>query len=208
MTPPAPARLWGFFAEGAPVCVIARRGPAKYSQLILWETDTDTFTPGQWFQGHIDFATLSHNGTHMAAGIRRVRTRRYAKEPEHELALVCRPPYVTALEVWLVWLLGTTVAFLPNDVLVGPRTEGNHKVLAPSPCPFLRVKDDNSYPREHKWTIDARRRPATGIDHRGRQITFEAGCVYGSEDGVRRLLLDTNPMKFEPIEAPEWAKDW
>lgn len=30
-----------------------RRGPSKRVQILKWDMETDTFTPGQWFNGGI-----------------------------------------------------------------------------------------------------------------------------------------------------------
>ena len=46
-------RLFPIFAREKSVCVIFRRGPSKWTQLILWDTETDEITNGQWFKGRI-----------------------------------------------------------------------------------------------------------------------------------------------------------
>src|SRR5215467_5875608 len=50
---PVPARLSMIFARKSPMAVIFRRGPSKWVQLIKWNTKTDVFEPGQWFNGRI-----------------------------------------------------------------------------------------------------------------------------------------------------------
>jgi hypothetical protein len=50
------------FAARAPKAVILRRGPRVHYQLILWDTDTDTFEPGQWMRGNVRLADLSPSG--------------------------------------------------------------------------------------------------------------------------------------------------
>jgi len=54
-------------ASDAPVGVIFRRGPSKLVRSILWNRDTDKFTPGQWFKGKIypDRSDVSPDGRHM-----------------------------------------------------------------------------------------------------------------------------------------------
>jgi len=74
--------------------------------------------------------------------------------------------------------------------------------------PFKRIDDYQNCKRDHDWVIDASNGPAAGTDHLGRKITFEAGCIDAEAENARTLFLDTNPMKFEPIKAPEWACEW
>jgi hypothetical protein len=50
------------FAARAPKAVILRRGPRVHYQLILWDTDADTFEPGQWMRGNVRLADLSPSG--------------------------------------------------------------------------------------------------------------------------------------------------
>jgi hypothetical protein len=50
------------FSARAPKAVILRRGPRVHYQLILWDTDTDTFEPGQWMRGNVRLADLSPSG--------------------------------------------------------------------------------------------------------------------------------------------------
>jgi hypothetical protein len=210
-----PARLIGYFARGSPVCVIARRGPTRYSRLILWDTENDTFTPGQWFRGHLQYATMTNDGRYMAIGIMGARPR-YGENVE-QVAVICRPPYITALEAWFGGLCVMGLAFLPNDDLVLPSKSMPHKMLATSNCPFKRIEETKipgavdrwlQYDCDHDWIINAQRGPALGVDQKRRLIAFEDGCVFVEEGEQRRLLFDTNPMKFEKIEAPDWARDW
>src|SRR5262245_35255774 len=47
----APARLYVLLARKAPIAVVFRRGPTKWTELIQWRTDTDTFAEGHSFHG-------------------------------------------------------------------------------------------------------------------------------------------------------------
>lgn len=55
-------RLSVLFASVAPKAVILRRGPRKHWRLIVWDLETDTFTPGQWMKGYIRLWDLSPSG--------------------------------------------------------------------------------------------------------------------------------------------------
>jgi hypothetical protein len=50
---PVPARLFIVFARKTPMAVIFRRGTSKWVQLIKWNTKTDHFEMGHWFNGRI-----------------------------------------------------------------------------------------------------------------------------------------------------------
>ena len=50
------------FAAQAPRAVILRRGPRNRYCLIAWNTDTDTFSPGQWMKGNVRLTDLSPRG--------------------------------------------------------------------------------------------------------------------------------------------------
>jgi hypothetical protein len=47
------ARIHVLVARKAPVAVIFRRGSSKWTQVIKWNTDDDTFEYGQWFRGQM-----------------------------------------------------------------------------------------------------------------------------------------------------------
>ena len=96
---PVPSRLHVIFAREANVGVVIRRGPSKQTRLILWNTSTDEFVPGQWIKG-------------------RVYERRCDLSPDGKLFVyfaldghwkgptggaftaVSRPPYFTAIGLW------------------------------------------------------------------------------------------------------------
>ncbi len=204
-----PARLVGYFATHAPICVIARRGPSRYTQLILWNTETDEFTPGQWAKGHVDYATLSSKGTHMALGIMGASSKIYSAS-EIQIALVCRPPYFEALEMIVGGLCATTIAFLPDDLLYAKVHESRELgafEFARRKCPFKRVE---IWPikRDQAHKIDASWGPMDGFDQGGRAILFEAGRVLDISGAEPVLLFDTNPLRPAVVETPDWAKEW
>ena len=206
MTPRPPARLVGYFASKAPICVIARRGPTRHSQLCLWHTDTDEFIPGQWLHGHVNRATLSSDGKYFAVGVMGAKPRgRLAGE---QYQLVCRPPYWTAIEGWHKPLCLGLVAFLPDDRLVCPPYPaefGN----ATTPCPFIR--EGYGWPLvcdSKQEIVDASQGPASGFDQRGRRILFESGQVFLDSECGKQLLWDSNPFQFEQFVAPDWAITW
>jgi len=62
-----------------------------------------------------------------------------------------------------------------------------------------------------EWTPDKWHSHWVDVDYRGRIIYGEDGCLWawdGFPDGEPKLIADLNANKFEPIEAPDWAKEW
>ncbi len=208
VTKAPPPRIIGLFAENAPVCVVLRRGPSRYSQQILWRTDNDEFTPGQWIRGNVDYATLTSDGRYMALGVMGAKSRIGSWE-DTQISLICRPPYFTALELWIGGLCFNTVAFLPDDVLAHP-TDLQHVVNASNECPLQRVTTLSVWPisRDHDYTLNASVREATGHDQQGREVRLEAGKVFAKEGNEWKLLFDAALHQFEHIEAPGWAREW
>ena len=51
--PKASVRLQVFLARRALVAVILRTGPSKWTEMIRWDVQRDTFERGQWFHGSI-----------------------------------------------------------------------------------------------------------------------------------------------------------
>ena len=96
MTPQPPCRLFVILARSAPVGVIFRRGPSKLVQIIRWNTETDEFTPGQWFRGRIyqKRCDLSPSGSLL------IYFAVKHKEPLYSWTAVSKPPYLSALVLW------------------------------------------------------------------------------------------------------------
>lgn len=203
MTKPAPARLIGYFAKSAPVCIILRRGPSRYTLMIKWHTDTDVFEVGQWIRGKVDSFSMTGIGSHAAIGV-------MGGIEGEQYAVVCRPPYFSALEARIGGLCFTYYAF---DEANGLTSVGqNRRVNANDACPFIKGT------KQPLWTyqgascgspyIDATQGPAKGTDQSGREILFDSGKIFVIENGEPRLLFDTNPLKFTQVEPPAWALTW
>src|SRR5260370_31883033 len=96
-------RLFVILASEASKAVIFRRGPRIWTEIILWDTKTDTFTEGQWFKGTLyqKRCDLSPDGSKMIY-LAAKHYKRYspnspkAKYPDTWTA-VSRPPYLTTL---------------------------------------------------------------------------------------------------------------
>jgi hypothetical protein len=99
---PVSARLFPIFARKAPIAVIFRRGPSKWVQLIKWNTDSDTFEFGQWFHGRIyeRRGDLSPDGSFLIYFAQKINARTL-QESKYAWTAISRPPYLTALALWL-----------------------------------------------------------------------------------------------------------
>jgi len=101
--PPVPCRLYVVLARETPVGVIFRRGPSKWVQIIHWDTDRDTFTPGQWFHGRIyeKRSDISPNGKLLIYVTMKPSARtRHDSEYTDSWTAISKPPYLTALALW------------------------------------------------------------------------------------------------------------
>lgn len=125
MSTAPPCRLSVILAREAPVGVIFRRGPAKWVQLVQWDTATDTFTPGQWFHGKIDAerSDLSPDGSKLLYFAIKLNGRTIS-DPEYGTSwtAISKPPYLTALALWPTgyawgWTHGGGGHFLSNTEL-------------------------------------------------------------------------------------------
>lgn len=61
--PPFRTRTNVLFASQSPLAVVHRTGPRRHHQLLLWDTKSDTFTPGQWMKGLVRLWDLSPDGS-------------------------------------------------------------------------------------------------------------------------------------------------
>lgn len=103
-TPAVACRLFVILAREAPVGVIFRRGPSKWTQIIKWHTDTDTFEPGAWFHGQMypGRCDLSPDGAKL---IYFAMGGNYSERNEDRVfpsawTAISKTPWLTALCVW------------------------------------------------------------------------------------------------------------
>jgi hypothetical protein len=100
--PNPPCRLFVILAREAPVGVIFRRGPSKWTQIIKWNTWDDSFEPGAWFHGNLypERADLSPDGTKLIY----FAAQYGARDPDDSFpgswTAISKVPWLTALAVW------------------------------------------------------------------------------------------------------------
>ena len=97
-----PCRLTVFLARKASVAVILRRGPKRWTQLVLWDRASDKFTPGQWFRGRVyeRRCDLSPDGRLFVYFAAKHGPRRDPDGIGEAWTAISRPPYFTALALW------------------------------------------------------------------------------------------------------------
>lgn len=97
------ARLYVLLAREAPRAIVFRRGPSKWTELIEWRTDTDTFREGQWFHGRIyeRRCDLSPTGHFLIYFVSKITSKTLAdSEYTYAWTAISRPPFLTALALW------------------------------------------------------------------------------------------------------------
>src|SRR5262249_27813719 len=96
---PPPPRLHVLLAREAPLGLIIRRGPHRYSCTLLWDRGNDTFQLGQWVKARLypERCDLSPNGQHFIYfaldGYRH-------SESRGSYTAVSRAPYLKALSFY------------------------------------------------------------------------------------------------------------
>lgn len=100
----AACRLFVILAREAPIGVIFRRGPSKWTQIIKWNTDSDAFEFGAWFHGQIypERCDISPDGTRLiyfAANYSYSERNKDSEFPATWTA-ISKIPWLTALCVW------------------------------------------------------------------------------------------------------------
>lgn len=207
-TPAPPARLWVLIPSEGVLSTIVRRGPSHWSHLTTWNMDTDQFTPGQWLRGKLAHASLSPNGKHLTIAVMGGRTRVGSWE-DTQYVSVSRTPYFTSLAIAFGGLCYTTGLFTVDGHLVMPfgnRTEWR----APSKCPY---RQGTLEPRWYEKPLEPNE---CSMSHpvsqwttpNGRSLFAKEGVLYENLSSGSKLLFDANLLRPEPIETPEWAKDW
>jgi hypothetical protein len=95
--------IHGVVAAEAPVVALFRRGPTLRTELLRWDTSSDTLDRGQWFHGRIYTRRcgLSPDGALLVYCAAKHGSRRAADGGYADTwTAVSRPPYFTALALW------------------------------------------------------------------------------------------------------------
>ncbi len=97
-------RIYGIMARAAPICVLFRRGPSKWTQLVKWHTNTDTFEAGHWFKGRVyeRRCDVSPDGRFLIYFAAKINTRTIEDTDGYTYAwtAISSPPQYKALMLW------------------------------------------------------------------------------------------------------------
>lgn len=97
-------RIYGIMAREAPICILFRRGPSKWTQLVRWNTKTDSFLAGSWFHGHIyeRRCDVSPNGKYLIYFAMNKTAKSLADLEGYTYAwtAISKPPKYTAIVLW------------------------------------------------------------------------------------------------------------
>jgi hypothetical protein len=165
-----PPRLALLRAARAPVAVILRRGPSKWTEIIRWDMSRDLFERGQWFHGRIyeKRSDLSPDGELLA-----VFAAKYGHQPSgapvrpYAWTAVSRPPWLTALALWPkadCWWGGALFTaddalwlnHRPEESIPHPEHRPKTSRLTVTPNPDARGEDEPIYRRRldrDGWTL-------------------------------------------------------
>lgn len=93
-------RIFIIIAREAPIGIIFRRGPSKWTQIIKWDTDLDTFEYGAWFHGTIypERCDISPDGTKLIYFAANYKNKE--SEFPSTWTAISKIPWLTALCVW------------------------------------------------------------------------------------------------------------
>jgi len=197
----ARSRLFVLLAERAPVAVIVRRGPSAWTQLVLWNTQTDAFTPGAWFRGRIyaEKCDVSPDGQLFV----------YAAHQGHRLGstytdswtAVSRPPWLHAL---VLWPMGTTYGgggkFVSDRRLI---VRGARNAHEKHPLRGLELVPGAADIHRSSGEVDGAE--WSGRDQRGRLVFTARGRVFARNGSEDTALTELNQACPDPQPAPEWA---
>jgi hypothetical protein len=204
-----PCRLFVILAKEAPSGVIIRRGPSKWFQIIKWNTDNDTFEPGQWFHGRIDEqrCDLSPDGTKLV-----YMATRYAHVDEsigYGWIAISKIPYLTALALFPVLTCAGGLFISDNEVWLNYDPKLGTNTLPPpsSRCPddlkvtAYRINEEQLklLLKHHGWANQEKLHPTQPF----------AICLNSLNilEGNSFVLKDKNTNMKIPISGAVWA-DW
>ncbi len=233
-TPPAPARVFGFVATEADVCVLLRRGPSRRVLMVRWDLATDEFEIGQWLKLAVfpERCDLSPDGLLFATNALDYRP----NDPVGPYVAVSRPPFFTALALWRVFGAHTAGARWegPRELWIDVPHE-ERPTIGQVPQGFaIRSFTFAEYDEgeRERWKARAAQAGRSGltfkgsgyrpyrlngaplratwadVDRRGRLLFAREGRVFVRGADGERELIDLNPFEFRSLAPPDWATEW
>jgi hypothetical protein len=188
-------------AQRAPVAVVVRRGPASWTQLTLWDTRSDAFTPGAWFAGRIyeDKCDVSPDGelfVYAAFQGRRGRT-----SYTDSWTAISRPPWLHALTLWP---MGTTYGgggrFVRNRRVV---LRGAGQAHPAHPLRGVEVVPGEAACQRSSGEVEGAE--WCGRDQGNRLVFAARGRIFARSGGLDVELSDFTTQSPAPQPPPAWA---
>lgn len=224
----------GFVAEEADVCILLRSGLGKKTLMIRWDLANDEFTLGQWLIAWVDHASVSSDGRLLTYHAHKPIdcTKRFQISTYN---VVCRPPHFTALAFWndssgaerLWWSKGTADHPIRKpDKGAAPdsyrarlefRSEVNYpfgyRDRLPRSFPTcsageLVLYQEARQPYFYSLNDEPFEVDWADVDHRGRLLFARGGRVFVGDAEGERELIDLNPLEFQEVIPPRWARGW
>lgn len=199
----SPPRLFVIFAARAPVAVVIKRGPAGWTQLVLWDTQRDVFTDGAWLRGRIyeNKCDLSPDGALFVYAA--FQGSRLSTAFSQAYTAVSRAPWLHALALWP---RGTTYGgggrFLDDRRL---SLRGTLQPTHPDhPSRGLTIVEDNA--ACHRSTGEVPEADWSGRDSNNRLVYALRGRIFARVNDAQDVeLADFTTHRPDPQPAPEWA---
>lgn len=217
--PAAKTTTYGIVAHDAATAVILRRGPTRYTRLLLWNLRDHSISGGQWLRGYVEPRScgVSPDGKLLIYE---------ARKRGETFTAISRLPYFTALAFWAYsWPGGgggfftsnaTVVLYVPvRDPRLGGAVPPGFEVMQHSsylrslfPTPFL--LEDVVLPPEahHGWSTTrggVDKKPSS-VNPRVRLERLSAGPAQRSY----RVIEDARgrtPMRTWELGVLDWV-DW
>lgn len=98
-----PSRLFLIMARSAHRAIIFRRGPSRWTQVILWDTKNDKFEYGHWFKGRIyeRRCDLSPDGNLLIYFVSKFNKKTLSDaDYTYAWTAISKPPWLTVLALW------------------------------------------------------------------------------------------------------------
>ncbi len=231
-----PCRLFVILARNAPVGLVLRHGPTKWTQIIKWNTATDQFEDGQWFHGtiHDQRCDLSPSGKRWIYFAAKHHLRKVDPLYTSTWTGIGKTPYFTALALWpnhdtiyqggglfaaenTLWLNSVETRWSSPQRDQVPRAHFKHTPPAGLKIvPIVLTSGDQLFPRRlvrDGWTLttpgDVNQDMAVPSGRLTRQRGhLQLGLEFDFQKTLYTLVDEAAPAGDPPLlETQEWA-DW
>lgn len=207
MTPPLPPRLFVIMAKSASVAVIVKRGPARWAQVVLWDTRGDVFNDGAWIRGRIyaEKCDLSPDGQLFVYAA--FQGQRLGTSYSDSYTAVSRPPWLHALALWpMHTTYGGGGRFSDDRRLTvrGVAPEQPAAAAHPDHRP-IGLELVHGATDLHCSSGEVPDAEWSGRDQSGRLVFAMRGRIFSRTEGADVELASFTSHRPDPRPAPEWA---